>query len=151
MSFKLNVDDSDFYFINVYHDPKINILRTVKHLKNNKTLIFLLEVKDIKNFIKKTINQIYFTPKNKVSNTLNDIINNFDYYLKKDNFLYKLGNIIINYKNEYEKLSIIIEKLSKSSNNTYDVIFLFYHLGYFVNLEKDTTFSLIDFILDNVK
>jgi predicted nucleic-acid-binding protein len=151
MSFKLNVNELDFYFINVYHDPKVNILRTVKHLKNNKTLIFLSEVKNIKEFIKKTINKNYFTSKNEVNSILNDMINNFDFYFKKDDFLYKLGNIIINYKNEFERLSIIIEKLSKSLNNSYEIFFLFYHLENIVNLEKDSTFTLIDFILDNVK
>lgn len=151
MSFKLNVDDSDFYFINVYHDPRVNILRTVKHLKNNQTLIFLSEVENIKNFIKKSINKNNFTPKDEVNNILNDMINNFDYYLKKDDFLYKLGNIIINNKNEMKTLSILIEKLSTSSNNVYEIFFLFYHLDNIVNLEEDSTFTLIDFILDNVK
>jgi hypothetical protein len=79
------------------------------------------------------------------------MINNFDYYFKKDDFLYKLGNIIINYKNEMKTLSILIEKLSSSSNNLHEIFFLFYHLDYIVNLEKDSTFTLIDFILDNVK
>ena len=72
-------------------------------------------------------------------------------FFKKNDFLYKLGNIIINYKNEMKTLSILIEKLSSSSNNLHEIFFLFYHLDYIVNLEKDSTFTLIDFILDNVK
>jgi len=175
MNYTLTVSNYDFNLKKVNLDISNKLFRDVIKIYNE-NIFFSIEIEEIKNFIKIIIDKNNCIDKERVKQTIAIFSKNVDTYLydysnkfykilpmQSYSVFYKLANIIIfNINENYDELSILIniliKKLLEQDNIDYqkekilkNIIFLFNHIKGVskTQFESNTTFSIIDIILDN--
>jgi hypothetical protein len=166
MILQIKTNNYIFSFNNVFYDEEDGLL---KILLNSNSLVY--DYMEFKNFLENTMDNKYFTPEENIDKNftiLSLYLDNIMDYNCLPEILYKLSNLIINYKNN----PIIIKNKYKINNkflnldshpfsyqieNVYKYLFLLYnHFESVSRIEKSLiknklNYSIYDYILDNLK
>lgn len=156
-----------FNFKNSHVDNKYEIIRSIYN-----DILFIIDYKDLSRFLGEIVKSKYQVAPNQISPLINNInFHIFDYTVFNNNLsinkldlLNKFGNLIIN--NNQEIIQVkgkIINKIFNDSNcynNLYNsqlknIFFIWINLISYekeepINNINETTFTLYDFIFDNI-
>ena len=152
-----------FNFKNSSIDNKYEMIKTIYN-----DIIFIIDYKELKRFLAEIIKPKYIVPRSKISSLINNIkFHIFGYLLITDKIVInkmelfnKLGNLIINNNQEILELKEkVIDKLF-NEDNLYNnqlkiILYLWVNLisckkEEVKNSLEETTFTLYDYIFDNI-